>query len=145
MPGISWLALPGTSVGDPDDAGGVTPSDFSFSWPQPPTPKATPMANAASACVVLVTIPPPLVFPLGPPANLPRFRPGMLPPFGRMVHARLTCSDEKCTEVYEAYGPLEEIAVLACECGCGLEIIGWPDPVASNGAAESVELVPVLS
>jgi hypothetical protein len=76
-------------------------------------------------------------------ANLPPFCPSMLAVFRPMVHARLTCSEEECTEVYEAYGPLEDIAALACECGCGLEIIGWPDPVEEEGGPGRLELVPV--
>ncbi len=46
-----------------------------------------------------------------------------------MVYALLTCSDEECTAVYEAYGRLAEIEALACECGCGLAIVGWPEEV----------------
>ena len=69
----------------------------------------------------------------------------MLAVFRAMVHARLTCSEDECTEVYEAYGPLEEVAALACECGCGLEIIGWPDPDEEVATAGRLELVPVPS
>ena len=62
-----------------------------------------------------------------------------------MVHARLTCSDDQCTEVYEAYGALEEIAALACECGCGMEIIGWPDPLPETGNGERPQPLLLIS
>lgn len=41
----------------------------------------------------------------------------------RMFHARLICSDDDCTEEFDAYGSLEELAALACDCGCSLELI----------------------
>jgi hypothetical protein len=44
------------------------------------------------------------------------------------VRALLICSDDDCTAVYEAHGPLEEVEALACSCGCGLAIVGWPEP-----------------
>ena len=40
-----------------------------------------------------------------------------------MFRALLICSDDDCTDTFEAYGTLEELQALACECGCGLEII----------------------
>jgi hypothetical protein len=49
-----------------------------------------------------------------------------------MVRALLICSDDGCTAVYEAHGPLEEIEALACSCGCGLAIVGWPEPAAES-------------
>jgi hypothetical protein len=45
-----------------------------------------------------------------------------------VVRALLICSDDDCTAVYEAHGPLEEVEALACSCGCGLAIVGWPEP-----------------
>jgi hypothetical protein len=56
------------------------------------------------------------------------------------VHALLVCSAEGCAELFEAYGPLDEIEALACDCGCGLQPLGWP-PEA--GEREGLELVPV--
>ena len=44
-----------------------------------------------------------------------------------MVKARLYCSDEDCDAVFEAIGPLEELEALACSCGGGLEITGFPE------------------
>ena len=43
-----------------------------------------------------------------------------------MVRARLFCSDPACAAAFEAIGPLEELEALACSCGGGLEIIGFP-------------------
>ena len=57
-----------------------------------------------------------------------------------MVRALLFCSDDECTAVFEAYGPLAEIEAMACECGCGLEVVGWPEP-ADGSAHLSLELI----
>lgn len=57
-----------------------------------------------------------------------------------MVHALLVCSDAECTAVFEAYGPLREVRALACECGCGLEVIGCPEDVSSGDRDDGVEL-----
>ena len=45
-----------------------------------------------------------------------------------MFTARLICSDEGCADerVVEAES-LAELEALLCDCGCVLEIIGWPD------------------
>lgn len=40
-----------------------------------------------------------------------------------MFRALLTCSDEDCADLFEAYGSLEELQALACDCGCALEIL----------------------
>jgi hypothetical protein len=40
-----------------------------------------------------------------------------------MFRALLICSEEDCTELFEAYGPLEELESLACDCGCALHIL----------------------
>jgi hypothetical protein len=40
-----------------------------------------------------------------------------------MFHARLICSDGDCDETFEAWGTLEELQALACDCGCGLELL----------------------
>jgi hypothetical protein len=47
-----------------------------------------------------------------------------------MYVARLICSDQACAEEVVAEArTLEELETLACDCGCGLEVIGWPDRV----------------
>ena len=44
-----------------------------------------------------------------------------------MFRAVLICSDEDCAELFEAYGALEELEALACDCGCSLEILTLED------------------
>ncbi len=45
-----------------------------------------------------------------------------------MYIARLICSDRACAEEIVAEArTLEELETLACDCGCGLEVIAWPD------------------
>jgi hypothetical protein len=44
-----------------------------------------------------------------------------------IVRARLYCSSEACDAVFEAIGAVAELEALACSCGGGLEIIGFPD------------------
>jgi hypothetical protein len=44
-----------------------------------------------------------------------------------IVKARLFCSDPRCAARFEAIGPIEELEALACSCGGGLEITGFPD------------------
>jgi hypothetical protein len=56
------------------------------------------------------------------------------------VRARLFCSDGDCAARFEAVGPLEELEALACSCGGGLEIIGFPDD-AERPARGRFELV----
>ena len=47
--------------------------------------------------------------------------------------ARLICSDPGCAEVLSSEAAtLRELEVLACECGCALEVIGWPDAVEAE-------------
>ena len=57
-----------------------------------------------------------------------------------MFHALLICSEPECTETFEAYGTLEELEALACDCGCGLVVIELSD---SDTAGTTLELVPV--
>jgi hypothetical protein len=40
-----------------------------------------------------------------------------------MLYALLVCSDDDCTDTFEAWGTLEELEALACECGCALQLI----------------------
>jgi hypothetical protein len=45
--------------------------------------------------------------------------------------ARLICSDPACPEGRTAEtATLQELNTLACECGCALEVVGWPDVAA---------------
>jgi hypothetical protein len=62
-----------------------------------------------------------------------------------MMHrARLFCSDDGCDAVYEAIGRLEELEALACSCGAGLEIIGFPDDAAEPDRS-GFELLPLAA
>ena len=77
----------------------------------------------------------------GPSLQLPSDHLRTIP---AVVCALLTCSGEECTAVYEAYGRLADIEALACECGCGLAIVGWPDEVEevrSSGEAVALTLI----
>jgi len=52
--------------------------------------------------------------------------------------ARLVCSDEACAEeVTNETATLAELETLICDCGCALEVIGWPD-VAAEPLAEVI-------
>jgi hypothetical protein len=45
-----------------------------------------------------------------------------------MFTARLACPDADCVEELIAEAEtVAELEALACECGCALEIVGWPD------------------
>ena len=58
-----------------------------------------------------------------------------------MVRALLICSDDDCTALFEAYGELEDIEALACSCGCGLAVVGWPEPLAEEQAEAELTLL----
>lgn len=58
-----------------------------------------------------------------------------------MYVARLICSDVDCAEEREIGArTLSELSAGACECGCALEIVGWPSWVE---VGESALVVPV--
>ena len=40
-----------------------------------------------------------------------------------MLLALLICSDDDCEAVYEAWGDLEELEALSCDCGCTLQVV----------------------
>ena len=40
-----------------------------------------------------------------------------------MFRALLICDDGDCAETFEAYGSLDELEALACDCGCALEVV----------------------
>ena len=40
-----------------------------------------------------------------------------------MFRALFLCADSDCAEVFEAYGSLEELEALACDCGCSMELL----------------------
>ncbi len=48
-----------------------------------------------------------------------------------MYTARLVCSDPGCAQELAAETTtLGELQALLCECGCALEVVGWPDVAA---------------
>ncbi len=53
-----------------------------------------------------------------------------------MFHAMLICSDGDCADTFEAWGTLEELEGLACDCGCTLEVLSWDEAEAGDGRAE---------
>ena len=70
---------------------------------------------------------------------------GLCATLPNVFSARLICSDEECTEEFEARAAtVAELETLACECGCALEVIGWADEdSADSGGVDGVELTPV--
>jgi hypothetical protein len=57
-----------------------------------------------------------------------------------MLHALLICSDEECTDSFEAWGTLEELEALACDCGCTLQVISLSE---LGGVEAQLDLAPV--
>ncbi len=58
-----------------------------------------------------------------------------------IVHAHLVCSDDDCTERFEAWGPLEDVEAFACDCGCALEIVGWADALDEPGRPAQLDVL----
>jgi hypothetical protein len=53
-----------------------------------------------------------------------------------MFHAMLLCSEGDCAEIFEAWGTLEELEALACDCGCTLEILTLDECGEADGPLE---------
>ena len=60
----------------------------------------------------------------------------------RVFRALLICSDGDCAEVFEAYGSLDELEALACDCGCSLQVLGVSE-VEGSAHAREFTLVPI--
>ena len=58
----------------------------------------------------------------------------------RVFRALLLCADGDCAEVFEAYGSLEELEALACDCGCSLELLEISE---TDERREGFELIPL--
>jgi hypothetical protein len=58
----------------------------------------------------------------------------------RVFRAVLLCSDGDCAELFEAYGSLEELSALACDCGCSLELVAVSE---ADGEPSGITLVPL--
>ena len=61
-----------------------------------------------------------------------------------IVRARLFCSSAECDAVFEAIGPIEELEALACSCGGGLEVTGFPEE-SEWDREEGFELLPLAA
>jgi hypothetical protein len=61
-----------------------------------------------------------------------------------IVRVRLFCSDAGCAETFEAIGRIEELEALACPCGAGLELVGWPEDHAGTHRGR-FELLPIAA
>jgi hypothetical protein len=60
---------------------------------------------------------------------------------GAVFVARLICSDQGCAvELAGEAATLRELETLACDCGCALELIGWPDSVDDEPVAAVISL-----
>jgi hypothetical protein len=57
-----------------------------------------------------------------------------------VFRALLVCAEGDCAEVFEAYGSLDELEALACDCGCSLELLEISD---AEGEREGFELIPL--
>jgi hypothetical protein len=44
-----------------------------------------------------------------------------------LFRARLVCSGEECLAEYEVIAPAADIDALCCDCGLGLQVLGWPE------------------
>jgi hypothetical protein len=56
-----------------------------------------------------------------------------------MLHALLVCSDDGCTDTFEAWGTLEELEALACDCGCALQLVSLSEAAGYDDGV--IELV----
>ena len=61
-----------------------------------------------------------------------------------IFRAKLICTDAGCDAVYEGVGRIGELEALACFCGGGLEIIGFPDD-SGESARAGFELLPLAA
>jgi D-serine deaminase-like pyridoxal phosphate-dependent protein len=60
----------------------------------------------------------------------------------RVFLARLICSDADCAEEVTAEAArAPELEQLICDCGCALEILGWPDWVDEPAEVVALRVV----
>jgi hypothetical protein len=60
-----------------------------------------------------------------------------------MQYALLICSDDDCTEAFEAWGTLDELEALACDCGCALHVLTISED--DEDPARELELMPLAA
>ena len=58
-----------------------------------------------------------------------------------MFHAMLICTDDDCDETFEAWGTLEELEALACDCGCTLQVLTLDECEELDGTRLELQLV----
>jgi hypothetical protein len=58
-----------------------------------------------------------------------------------MFRALLLCADGDCADAFEAYGSLDELEALACDCGCSLELLEISE--AADATAHGFTLMPL--
>jgi len=44
-----------------------------------------------------------------------------------LFRALVVCSDGGCEAEYEVLGLLAKIEAMCCDCGSGLQVLGWPE------------------
>jgi hypothetical protein len=63
-----------------------------------------------------------------------------------VFRALAVCSGEECRAEYELIGPLDELAVVGCDCGLGLQVLGWPEEAyEAEQSAVRLKLLPLGS
>jgi hypothetical protein len=61
-----------------------------------------------------------------------------------LLRALVVCSGEECLAEYEVLAPAAEIEALCCDCGLGLEVLGWPEEAPQtpyDGGETAVRIV----
>jgi hypothetical protein len=60
---------------------------------------------------------------------------------GGVVHVLLSCHDSGCTAVFEAYGRLDDVETLECDCGRALQIVRYlSDPGQGSDRVSLIRL-----
>ncbi len=59
-----------------------------------------------------------------------------------LVHAQLVCSDGGCAARYEVIAHVAEVESLGCDCGYGLQLLGWPQAL-DDAPGGDLALTPV--
>jgi hypothetical protein len=63
-----------------------------------------------------------------------------------VFRALVVCSGEECLAEYEVVGPWEEIEVVCCDCGLGLQVLAWPEEAyEAEVPAVRLDLLPLGS
>jgi hypothetical protein len=58
-----------------------------------------------------------------------------------VVHVLLSCHESSCTAVFEAYGRLDDVESLECDCGRALQIVRYlTDPGQGSDRVSLIRL-----